>query len=219
MRNTKKKYNRIAFVISLALLILWSCLGTSTSIAWFSDTSDDVKNTFCIADFGLELSYKNELGDYEEVTPQTSVFKNDALYEPGYIQIVYLKVKNIGDVPFEYNLEVDINSVNIAKNIWGTDIYLPDHLKFGVIYSDSESNLVRETAKLSSQLNFPKDRANYPLNTYSEKDSVQLEPGKERYIAVIVRMPEEVGNAANYRDNSPPSVDLGLSVTASQIKN
>jgi len=43
-----------------------------------------------------------------------------------------------------------------------------------------------------------------------------LQPGSERYIALIVRMPEEVGNAANYRGVIVPRVDLGITVKASQ---
>ena len=57
---------------------------------------------------------------------------------------------------------------------------------------------------------------NVPLNVYSEKDSVVLQPDDERYIALIVRMPEIVGNAANYRGVIVPRVDLGITVKASQ---
>jgi len=214
--KNRKKYNRVALVISLTLLMIWAALGTGTSIAWFSDESNEVKNEFYMGEFDLELSYKGDTGLYEEVTPQTQLFDKSAIYEPGYIQIVYLKVRNAGNVPFDYKLAVDVNSANIAENVWGGDIYLPDHLRFGVIFGDSEAQLVRETAKISSASKFPNYVGSYPLNTYSEKDNVTLKPNEERYIAIIVRMPEEVGNAANYRGNKIPSVDLGIVVTASQ---
>ena len=39
-----------------------------------------------------------------------------------------------------------------------------------------------------------------------------------RVAALIVRMPEEVGNVANYRGDTVPEVDLGITVKADQIK-
>ncbi len=216
MLKNRKRYNRIAFVISLALLMVWSVLGTGTSIAWFADKSNEIRNEFFIGNLDLELKYKNELGEYEEVTSQTQLFNNNALYEPGYVQVVYLKVKNIGNVPFEYRLAIDVNNANIAKNRWGNDIYLPDFLKYGVIFGSSEAQLMRDTAEILSKLNFPEETGNYPLNTYSQKDDVTLNRNSERYIAIIVRMPNEVGNAANYVGNVSPWVDLGVVVTASQ---
>ena len=38
-------------------------------------------------------------------------------------------------------------------------------------------------------------------------------------IALIVRMPEEVDNFANYRGTIVPKVELGITVKAEQIKN
>lgn len=216
MLKNRKKYNRVALVISLTLLMLWAALGAGTSIAWFSDESSEVKNQFYVGDLDLELSYKNDNGLYEEVTSQTKIFADNALYEPGHIQIAYLKVKNTGSAPLDYKLAVDVNSAETAENIWGKELYLPDYLKFGVIFGDSEAQLNRETAKISSASKFPEYIGSYPLNTYSEKDIVTLKPNQERYIAIIVRMPEEVGNAANYRGNRIPSVELGVVLTASQ---
>lgn len=216
MTAKKKIYTKIALTLSAIMLILWCIIGTSTSIAWFKDVSPEVKNTFNMAELDLKVSYKQENGVYTEVDSKTAVFDDEAIYEPGYVQVVYLKVENVGDVPFDYKLAVDVNSVTKAKSVLGNEIYLPDYLKYGVIFGDSEAVLQRETAKLLSQGDFPEETDYYPLNTYSQKDSLTLAPQNGRYIAIIVRMPESVGNAANYRGTTAPEVDLGLTVTASQ---
>ena len=216
MTARKKSYTKIALTLSICLLMIWALLGTGTTIAWFTDTSETQKNTFFIGDLDLVVSHKLEDGTYEEIESDTKVFDDEALYEPGYVQVVYLKVENQGDVPFEYKLSVDVNDVTVAKSVLGNDIYLPNYLKYGVLFGTDEAELTRETAKVIAGNEFPGETMNFPLNVYSEKDSIVLQPGGVRYIALIVRMPEIVGNAANYRGVIVPRVDLGITVKASQ---
>ncbi|MBQ8802660.1 MAG: hypothetical protein IJZ53_03355 [Tyzzerella sp.] len=218
MKQNKKSYTKIALTLSICLLVLWGLMGTGTTIAWFTDTTDAEQNTFLIGELDLVVSHKLENGLYEEIDVDTKVFDDEALYEPGYVQVVYLKVENKGDVPFDYKLAVDVNSVNTAKSVLGNDIYLPNYLKYGVIFGDSEEALTREVAKLKSITDFPEieESTSYPLNTYAQQDSVTLQPEQERFVALIVRMPEEVGNAANYRGVEVPTVELGITVKAVQ---
>lgn len=218
MKQNKKSYTKLALTLSICLLVLWGLMGTGTTIAWFTDTTDVEQNTFLIGDLNLEVFYKTESGEYDPVNVDTKVFDENALYEPGYIQVVYLKIRNSGDIPFDYKLAVDVNSVNVAKSVLGNDIYLPNYLKYGVIFGDSEETLTREVAKLQSISDFSEigESTNYPLNTYSQQDSVTMQPEDERFVALIVRMPEEVGNAANYRGTEVPTVELGITVKAVQ---
>lgn len=216
MKHNRKSYTKIAFTLSVCLLIMWAFFGTGTTIAWFTDTTPVEKNTFLIGELNMVVSHKLDDGSYEEIDTDTKVFDDEALYEPGYVQVVYLKVENKGNVPFEYKFSVDVNDVTIAKSVLGNDIFLPNYLKFGVIFGASEAQLDREVAKVKATGDFPEYTGSYPLNTYSQKDDTVVGLGEERYIAVIVRMPEEVGNAANYRGNDVPTVLLGLNVMASQ---
>lgn len=212
----KRSYTKIALILSICLLIMWGILGTGTSLAWFTDTTPVLKNSFYIGELDMLVSHKLDNGQYEEVTAETTVFDDEALYEPGYVQVVYLKVENKGDVPFDYKLAVDVDSVTVAQSMLGNDIYLPNYLKYGVLFGADEAELDRELARVLADKPFPAESADYPLNMYSEKDSVTVDVGDERFIAIIVRMPEEVGNAANYRGETVPKVELGITVTASQ---
>lgn len=216
MKQNKRSYTKKALTLSICLLILWGILGTGTTIAWFTDTTPVQQNSFFIGELDLVVSHKLKDGTYEEIEKDTKVFDEEALYEPGYVQVVYLKVENKGDVPFEYKFAVDVNDVTVAKSVLGNDIYLPNYLKFGVVFGDSEAELDREIANVLATRNFAGEMGNYPLNTYSKKDDVAVQVDGTRYIAVVVRMPDEVGNAANYRGDTVPTVVLGLNVTASQ---
>ena len=55
------------------------------------------------------------------------------------------------------------------------------------------------------------------LGTWSEVSPYTFEAGENaHYAALIIYMPEEVGNAANYRGFVEPRVELGITVFAQQ---
>ena len=97
--NTQAKktpYKRIALALSLCALLIWAILGTGASLAWFTDTSPEINNIFHFAEFDLVVSHRLTDGKWEEVDSKTKIFDEEALYEPGYVQVVYLKVENKG---------------------------------------------------------------------------------------------------------------------------
>ena len=208
----RRTFTKVALALSVCLMVIWCILGTGSSIAWFVDESPEIRNNFNFAEFDLVVSHKTETG-YEEVKADTKIFDDEALYEPGYVQVVYLKIENKGTVGFNYDLAVvpNLQTIVRAKNVYGHDIYLPEFLKFGVVFADTEAELTQklETRDLAEQ------QATAALSSYTSKPD-NLQAGREAFAAVIVRMPEEVGNAANYRDNNPPSVELGITVQAMQ---
>lgn len=207
---------KIALAIGLFLVILWCVLGTGTSLAWYMDETNVVKNVFSFAEFDIEVEYKNDIvTEYTPVKSDTKIFNDEALYEPGYTQVVYLKVKNLSTIDVEYKLAVDLRSVTTALNIFGGEIYLPEYLRYGVIFGAEEADLDRELA----QLNAPRELAELKLNSYSEWDNVIMPPDSERYVAIVVYMPEDVGNEANCRDDHLPECELGITVYAQQTMN
>ncbi len=211
MNSGKKLYKRIALVLSLGLIIVWVVLGTSASLAWFTDTSPTLRNIFHIQNFDLVVSHKTDDGTYEELDGQTKVFDDEALYEPGYVQVVYLKVENKGDKDFRYKTAVNVTNYTIATNVYGNRFNLQDYLRFGLVTADTESELMQKLADREAA----KQEAELQLNNYTT-DYSDLAAGGVKYMALIVRMPEEVGNEANYRLDVVPKVELGLIVNATQ---
>lgn len=225
MKNTlKSKYTKIALALSLCVLIMWAVLGTGTSLAWFTDKTHDRRNVFNIGDIDLTVSYKpyNSNADYILMDDTTNIFDDDALYEPGYVQVLYLKIKNTGDIPFDFKTAVSVADFTPGTNVFLQSFNLQDHLRFGVIFADNAidranedilDNLVKDrlTAKSEADLKF-KEKT---LNSYSS-ETLSLDVGEEAYMALVVRMPEDVGNIANYRNDNQPSVKLGLIVKATQ---
>ena len=210
-RNIKKSYKRIAFALSLCLLVIWGILGTGTSLAWFTDTTPKIKNIFHFAEFDLEVSHLLDNGEWEIVDEQTKIFDEEALYEPGYVQVVYLKVKNKGTRDFKFYSSVNVNDCTVATNVFGSSFFLQDYLKFGVTVNYNENDMLNGV----SDREVAKELAYKPLHNY-HTDTAVLKPQNEAYIALIVRMPEEVDNVANYRGDVKPNVELGITVKATQ---
>lgn len=206
----KKQYKKIALALSLCILIIWGILGTGASLAWFTDTSEEVKNIFHIGEFELEVSHRTDDGSWESIDGKTDIFDDNARYEPGYVQVVYLKVKNTGDYPFDFHTAVSVISSSTATNKFGQEFWLHEHLKFGIAFADSES----EMDDLVSTREKAVDIATMKLQNY-DTDVASLKAGETVYMALVVRMPKEVGNEANYSDTIP-KVELGLIVKADQ---
>jgi predicted ribosomally synthesized peptide with SipW-like signal peptide len=215
MHNRLKK---VALSVSLLLVVAWCVLGTGASLAWFTDTDEEVKNIFHFAEFDLEVSHRLEDGTWEKVEQGTKLFDDEAHYEPGYVQVVYLRIENKGEVPFDWKTAVTVTDYTEPTNIFGQKFHLQDYLKFGLATAETEEKLF----ELVATRDLAEEVANMPLNHYYENpystESEALGAKEETYLALIVWMPENVTNVANYRGDVIPRVELGLIVSATQQK-
>ena len=215
----RKKWTKAALAFSFVLFILWWALGTGATLAWFSDT-DTVRNEFKIGLLNLDVSYRDVTDTgYTDLQGASEVFSDEALYEPGYTQVVVLKIENKGDVAFDYKLAVtvaDYDEKNQAVNAWGQEIYLPNYLKYGVVFAKDEPELM-EMVKDRLEAREHATSQWGMLDTWSEPAPYTFEVGEAaHYAALIVYMPEEVDNVANYRGPLQPKVELGVKVFAQQ---
>ena len=214
----KSKWTKVALALSACLFVLWWALGTGATLAWFSDT-DVVRNKFEIGLLKMDVDFRNSvITDYTPLQGTTEAFNDEALYEPGYTQVVYLRIDNQGNMPFDYKFAVTVNHVNIGYNQWGEEIYLPNYLRYGVVFGPSEAEVEAQVQdRLTAQSNAPYEWNT--LGTWSEDSPYTFAAEDEyHYAALIVYMPEEVNNVANYRGDDQPRVELGITVSAQQVK-
>lgn len=212
----KKKWTKVALALSACLFVLWWALGTGATLAWFSD-HDEVRNEFQIGLLKMDVSYKNDIvTDYTPLQGATKAFNDEALYEPGYTQVVYLKIENKGDVDFNYKVAVTVDDFTNGKNTWGEEIYLPNYLRYGVVFAENENDLQTMVKdRLASRTHAPNDWG--MLGTWSEISRYTFNVGENaHFAALIIYMPEEVGDVANYRGITVPQVKLGVKVFAQQ---
>ena len=203
--------------LSAALFVLWWALGTGATLAWFSGT-DVARNKFDIGLLKMDVSYRNDIvTDYTPLQGSTTVFNDQALYEPGYTQVVYLKIDNLGDMDFNYKVAVTVKRATIGYNALGEEIYLPNYLRYGVVMGKTEADVEAQVQdRLTARANAPNDWA--ALGTWSEESPYVFKASDDsHYAALIVYMPEEITNIANYRGATQPRVELGITVSAQQI--
>ena len=215
MNRKTSTITKAALSVSLVLLAVWFALGATSTLAWFSDQTDTVNNDIVIGDVNLELYHKVDTGSgnfrYLPVDESTELFEEKDLYEPGFTKVVMLKVVNNGNVPFDYKLSVKVNSYIDATAVTGDTIHLPDHLKFGVVMGKDEAEINQKVADRGGA----RGVATLAMDDFDTTVS-SLKVGETEYAAMVVYMPEEVENYANYRGNVVPEVDLGIAALASQ---
>lgn len=212
----KRNWTKVALAFSACLFVIWWALGTGATLAWFSD-SDTVRNEFQVGLLRLDVSYRNDIvTEYTPLEGATKAFNDEALYEPGYTQVVYLKIDNIGDMAFKYKMAVTVEDSTNGRNAWGEEIYLPNYLRYGAVFGETEEEvqqLVKD--RLSARNEAPNDWG--LLGTWSKVSPYTFDVGEDsHYAALIVYMPEQVGNVANYRGAVEPKVELGITVFAQQ---
>ena len=203
----KHLYKKLAFALSIVLILLWALLGAGASLAWFSDVPVGVNNIFHFADFDLTLSLLQD-GQYVEVTSQTPIFEDSALYEPGYTRVAFLRVENNGTVPFNFRTALSVSGYSSEDSQTDIDL-LRQSFRFGLLTADTDTELFETLETRPDAVS----AAIHELGDYST-DEAYLEAGGTAYLALILRMPEEVGNEGQYRG---AWLELGLIVRAEQI--
>lgn len=208
---------RRALAVSIVMLLIWCLLGTHSTLTWFSDQKSAV-NTFVYGKVKVEAEYLDTATQTWKPLERTKeLFQGSALYEPGYTQIARLRITNAGDVPFVYRIAVTAADKEMPDSVLGNTIVLSTYLKYGILYADSEDAQSRQLsdryeARRLMERFFPTNQYFDPPQQYR-----QLESGQTVYAALVVYMPEEIGNEANAAGDGIPTVDLGINIRADQL--
>jgi len=223
--NNKKATKR-ALLTSVMALVMCVVMLVGTTFAWFTDTASTGVNKIQAGNLDIELAYKNSTtnGKFKEASKETPVFDNNALWEPGHVEYVVLKVSNAGNLALKYKLGINIASEIGSTNVLGNEFKLSDYIKFAVI--DGESNNLSDRDKLVAEAE--KSESVAALNAgYADEDHHLVPVGKEtaedassKTVTLVVWMPKSVGNEANYKvaeGITAPSIDLGINVVATQL--
>ena len=205
--NNKKALLSSAFalVLSVAMLI-------GTTFAWFTDTASTAVNKIQAGNLDVKLDYKNsDTTSFTKADKNTKVFKEGALWEPGHVEYVVLKVSNAGSLALKYKLGINIANEVGSTNVYNNAFNLSDYIRFAVLDAD-KSSLNRDAmvaAATDSKL---------IKEGYSAEDHLLAgENNSEKIVTLVVWMPTTVGNEANHKTGvTAPSIDLGISVVATQ---
>ena len=216
--NNKKATKR-ALLTSVMALVMCVVMLVGTTFAWFTDTASTGVNKIQAGNLDVELAYKNaetmttDTG-FKAANKDTPVFKEGALWEPGHVEYVVLKISNAGNLALKYKLGINIASETGSTNVDGNAFNLSDYIRFAVLDDDKSSlgrdDLVAAAEKVGSKL----------INEGYSKENNLNKTNDADIVTLVVWMPKSVGNEANYKvaeGITAPSIDLGINVVATQL--
>ena len=210
--NTKKATKR-ALLTSVMALVMCVVMLVGTTFAWFTDTASTGVNKIQAGNLDIELEYKNSgMTGFEKANKDTLVFDKDALWEPGHVEYVVLKVSNAGNLALKYKLGINIADETGSTNVDGNAFNLSDYIRFAVIDGES-ANLTNRDALVAEA------GEGAVLSTgYTKEDHLLAgTTDNEKVVTLVVWMPTTVGNEANHKTGvDAPTIDLGIKVDATQ---
>lgn len=198
---------------SIAILALCFALFVGTTFAWFSDSVSSGTNTIIAGNLDVALEYSADYATWNEVEETTNVFATNVYWEPGYAEVVYLKVTNAGTLDLKYQLSVKIANETTGTNINDETFKLSDYIMVGQIDNVTAAYADAATA-IAAVTNAKK------LSEFEATTADTLTSGADSYVALVVYMPTTVGNEANYKTGTTaPQITLGIELIATQVEN
>ena len=211
--KTNKNSVRRNLIISATALVLSIAMLIGTTFAWFTDSVTSGRNHIQAGNLDVELKYKNKTTtEFADVTTKTQLFDDSALWEPGHVEYVVLNVHNAGTLALKYNLNVTVDKETEGTSVeTNAPFKLSSFLKYAAVAGDISDQGRADMVKVATAAN--------PValsGGYAVKNKSLLADSKDDTVTLVVWMPEETGNAANYKGNDIPTIELGLTLVATQ---
>ena len=211
---TNSKSTKRALLTSALALLMCVTMLVGATFAWFTDTASTGVNKIQAGNLDVKLMYSTDMQTWKEATDQTKLFDDNALWEPGYTQVVYLKIVNAGKLALKYEAGFSKNyTSNRGKNVNGDWYRVDNYLKIGT--AETTTKFANREDVWSAIAATEKTLAKDVMLT---DGWITLNAGEASDpFAVAIYMPTSVGNEANASRLRPSSVSgLGIEVRATQ---
>ncbi len=211
---TSSKSTKRALISSTLALLMCVAMLIGTTFAWFTDTASTGVNKIQAGNLDVKLMYSTDMQTWKEATDQTKLFDDNALWEPGYTQVVYLKIVNAGKLALKYEAGFSKNyTSNKGKNVNGDWYRVDNYLKIGT--AETTTKFANREDVWSAIAATEKTLAKDVMLT---DGWITLKAGESSNpFAVAIYMPTSVGNEANASRLRASSVSgLGIEVRATQ---
>ena len=137
--NNNRKATKRALLTSVMALVMCVVMLVGTTFAWFTDTASTGVNKIQSGNLDVKLMYSTDMVEWKEATEQTKLFNDNALWEPGHTQVVYLKVVNAGNLALKYEAGFSKNyTSNRGKNVNGDWYRVDNYLKIGTAETETK---------------------------------------------------------------------------------
>jgi len=217
---SKTKNIKKSLIFSVLSMLSCASMFAGATYAWFTDNVTINNNHIVAGNLDIELLAKKD-GEYKTVNEETSIFDKNALWEPGHVEVINLKVANVGSLALEYSLGVNIVHEDPGISVKTNEVFhLSEYINYAIIEGE-ESYANRDEAILAAERVTPNKLSNVYYETDYDllpKNEEHPEYISEHYITMIVYMPKDVGNEANHKTGTPaPKIQLGVNLSARQL--
>ena len=215
--SKSKQTKKMLFSSVIALILCFSML-LGTTFAWFTDTVESGINKIQAGNLDIELEYAvlnadGTVKEWKSVQGAETLFSSN-LWEPGHTEVVYLKLSNQGTLALKYQLGINVTET-VGINVAGNPFKLSDYIYMGVVEGAVPTFTSREKA-----IEEAKKGTNGIIGNGYSKSGTMLEGAEDLYMALVVYMPESVGNEANYKTGTnAPVINMGIELFATQQMN
>ena len=213
--NNKKATKR-ALLTSVMALAMCVVMLVGTTFAWFTDTASTGVNKIQAGNLDVKLMYSTDMQNWKEATEQTKLFDDNALWEPGHTQVVYLKVVNAGNLALKYEVSTNSYDMERGKNAAGELFYIDKFLRIGTATTTTANAFAKRSDAIAAIAESEKAMGK---EIQISNGWTVLNPNAESSpFAVVVYMPTTVGNEANNVQSwrHPSLKGFGLVVNATQ---
>ena len=238
--KTKNHVTKLALVSSVVALVLCFAMLFGTTYAWFTYVEKSGRNMIIGGDLDVGLEYWDYTAQtpaWADVTENTKLFAENTLWEPGHVEYVVLNVSNLGTLALKYSLRANIYAEKEGTNKEDEQFKLSHYLKVGAVKLDEQNDVTNFLAmtrdEMVASITAPSVLENYtvaeegvllPVNGAAYVNANIENEGHNKYVALVVWMPTEVGNEANHKTSDvgdqpykyAPTIDLGVILEATQ---
>lgn len=225
----KKKSHRAkyAFITSLLSLLLCMAMLAGSTFAWFTETVHTGANKIVTGNLDVALEYYDGSA-WKQVGESTSIFSSvsgsvGSSWEPGHLEVAYLRVHNAGALAVKYQLSVKPVSETAGIKVDGRHkVLLSEYLAFG--HLKTNNNGVDASVTAYADVNAVKT-AFWPdtndesiitgVGNYIDTDN-QLDAGETRTYSLALYMPDTEKARNALCPSTGPTLTLGVTLTAAQ---
>lgn len=208
------KTTKRALLLSLLAVVMSIVMLVGTTFAWFTDSASTGLNKIVAGNLDVKLMYSTDMTTWKEATADTPLFNDDALWEPGHTEFVYLKVINNGTLALKYEVATNFFQMERGKNAAGELFYIDKYLKIGT----AETETAFENRSAAIEAISDNEQAIAKELRISKNWTVLNAKEESTPFAVVIYMPTTVGNEANNVQSwrHPSLKGFGLVVNATQ---
>lgn len=219
----KQRRTKHALLLSLIALCLCFSMLVGSTYAWFTDNVTSMNNVIKSGTLDIEMEYSLDGKKWSPVKDDVSIFDEDALWEPGYTQVVALRVKNVGTLALKYELSTNVYLEKEGTNVYDKKFKLSNYLKVYTSSIDTDSDTV-VSDKIEKMIEGGRENTlkecakEVGFNAVIGTSGTKVLPEDTHVVALAITMPTTVDNNANYRTGTEaPYIRFGIDLYATQV--